>query len=226
MNPFTFVATRIDRFVLPVVSLHALDVLKREYGRTTAHQILWHSWDAFGQIARRIPARRPPAARLELSFAAASAALHRALISIGIEESHATTLVAEIATRSYRKLSRIPWWLARLVTMEAVPRLSVATRLFGWLSDGSSYARRENVPENGSVTMDVHRCAALDLYHDLGIPHLSRPLVCDLELAVAERDTELPHAHARAERDPHRQLDLLSIAPQPGGRYAQQPVHQ
>lgn len=90
----------IDRFVLPVVSRHAHDVLKREYDYTTAHQILWHAWRAFGEIAERIPARRSPPARVTLPFAAALAALHRAIVQMDAGESHAATLVAEIGTRS------------------------------------------------------------------------------------------------------------------------------
>lgn len=38
MSPFTFVGNRIDRFVLPLVSRHALDVLKRGYDSTAAHR--------------------------------------------------------------------------------------------------------------------------------------------------------------------------------------------
>lgn len=226
MSPFTFVAKRIDCFVLPLVSRHALDVLKREYDCTAAHQILWYAWDAFAHIATRIPARRRPATRVALSFAAAWAALHQAIVRTGAEESRATAIVAEIGARSYRRLSLLPWWLARLVTLDTVTRLSVASRFFGWIADGSSYARRESSPVTGSVTMEIHRCAALDLYREIGIPHLCRPLVCDLELAVAEEwNAELTRAHSLSGGDLHCQLHLRSIAPQHGGRYAQQPIY-
>lgn len=226
MSPFTFVANRIDRFVLPLVSRHALEVLKREYDCTTAHQILWHAWDAFADIAARIPTRRPPATRVTLSFAAAWAALQRAIVGTGADESHATAIVAEVGARSYRRLSRLPWWLARLLTLDTVTRLPVATRFFGWIADGAAYTRRESSPENGSVTMEVHRCAALELYRDLGIAHLSRPLVCDLKLAVADEwDAELTRGHSLANGDVRCHLHLRSIAPQHGGRHAQQPIY-
>ena len=79
MSPFTFIANRIDRFVLPLVSRHALDVLKREYDHTSMHQILWHAWHAFGGRMKIQPAPccssaygpQPRRARIVLLLAAA-----------------------------------------------------------------------------------------------------------------------------------------------------------
>lgn len=226
MSPFNFVANRIDRFVLPLVSRHALEVLKREYDCTAAHQILFDTWRAFGELAARIPARRPPATRVTLSFAAAWAALHRAIAGTGADEQRATALVAEVGARCYRRLARLPWWLARLVTLDTVTRLSVASRLFGWIANGSSCARREITTVNGSMTTEVDRCAALEFYRDLDMTHLSRPLVCDLKLAVADEwDAELTHGSSLTKGDLRCHLHLRSIAPQHGGRHAEDPIY-
>jgi len=225
VSPLTFIATRIDRFVLPVVSRHALDVLKREYDSTAAHRILWRAWHAFGEISTRIPSRRRPATRVTLAFAAAWAALHRSIVHEGADEGRATAIVAEIGARSHRRLARLPWWLARLVTLDTVTRLAVGSRLCGFIANGSSIARRLASPVNGSVT-DVNHCAALELYRDLGITHLSRSLMCNLELAVAEEwDAEVTRAHSMANGDTRCHLHWRSIAPQHGGRHAQAPVH-
>ncbi len=224
MSPFTFVENRIDRFVLPLVSRHALEVLKREYGCTAAHQILWNAWNAFGELAACIPARRPPSTRLTLSLAATWAALHGALLGSGAGEQRATAIVAEVGARSYRGLSRLPWWLARLVTLDTITLLSVANRVSGWIANGSSYARREVSPVNGSVTMDVDRCDPLEPYRDLGIAHLSPSLVCDLELAVAdERDAGLTRKHSNGDTRCH--LHLRSIPPHHGGHNAEQAIY-
>ena len=227
MNPFSFIGTRIDRVVLPHVSRHALDVLKREYDCMTAHQILWHAWNAYGPIIARVPSRRPPGTRMMLSFAAASAALHHAMLRSGAEESHATAVVAEIGKRSYRKLSRIPWWLARLMTLDSVARLSVATRLCHWFAlAGPVYSRRHVSPDHKSLTLEIHRCSGLDLYRELGIAHLARPLVCDVEAAVADEwQATLTRTHGLIDGHAVCRHQMRSIAPQHGGRYADQPVY-
>ena len=221
MSPFTLVANRIDRFVLPVVSRHALPILKREYDCAAAHQILWHAWSAFGQIAARIPALRPPGTRIKLSLAAASAALHRAMVHLGSDEQRATRIAAEIGARTYRRVARIPWWLARLVTLDSIARLPLAMRLFGWIG----FAGRQQSNGNGSVVMEVHRCPIARFYDDLGIAHLSRALVCDLEVAVADEwEADLTRTHLGGDGDGCL-LKLRSIAPQHGGRNAEQPVY-
>ena len=227
MSPFTFVGNRIDRFVLPLISRHALRVLKREYDGTGAHQILWSAWDRFGAIAGRIPARRPPGTRVMLSFAAASAALHRAVLHTSGDESHATSVVAEIGANGYRELSRVPWWLGRLMTFDTVTRLSAAARLMRWLAlAGPGYARQRTSPVDGSMNVQVHHCPAVELYRDLGIAHLSRPLVCDLERAAAEEwEAEITRARTIADGHPGCEFHLRSIAPQHGGRHAEQPIY-
>lgn len=185
MSPFTFVANHIDRFVLPVVSRHALVVLKREYDCTAAHRILWHAWDEFRVIAARIPARRPTQTRIMLSFAAASAALHRAMLHAGAEESRATAVVAEIGTHYDRKFAGIPWWLGRLSMFDSIARQSLAIPLSRWLvSPGPASVRRLACAATVSISLEVHRCPTVELYEDLGIPHLSGPLICDLEFAA------------------------------------------
>lgn len=225
MSPFTFVGNRIDRFVLSLISRHALEVLKREYGCTAAHQILWDTWHAFGELAPGIPALRLPATRVTLSFAAAWVALHRGILGTGADEPRATAIVAEVQGRSYGGRSPLPWWLTRLITLDTVTRPSVASRLFGRIADGSSHARREVPALNGSMTTEIDRCAALTLYPNLGIAHLSRPLVCGLALAAAEEwDARLTRGHSDADGDARGHLQLRSIALQHGGRHAEQPI--
>ena len=114
MNLSALLARRIDRFVLPVVSRHALVVLKREYGATAAHQILYRSWRAFGPIIARGAEHSPARSRLKLSFAAASAALHEAMVVSGVAEGRASAIVAEISARTELKTSNGPWWLNAL----------------------------------------------------------------------------------------------------------------
>jgi hypothetical protein len=227
VSPFTFVGKRIDRFVLPLVSRHALPVLKREYDGSGAHQILWHAWDRFGAIAEHIPARRPPGTRVMLSFAAASAALHRAVLHTGGDEFHATSIVAEIGAKGYRELSRVPWWLGRLVTFDTVTRLSAAARLMRWLTLAApGDARLRTSPVDGSMNVQVHRCPAVELYRDLGIAHLSAPLVCDLERAAAEEwEAEITRGRTIADGHAACEFHLRSIAPQHGGRHAEQPLY-
>lgn len=227
MSPFTFVGTRIDRFVLPLISRHALPVLKREYDGTGAHQILWRAWDGFGAIAERIPARRPPGTRVMLSFAAASAALHRAVLHTGGDESHATSVVSEIGANGYRELSRVPWWLGRLVTFDTVTRLSAAARLMRWMAlAGPGYAMQRTSPVDGSMDVQEHRCPAVELYGDLGIAHLSAPLVCNPERAAAEEwEAEITRGRGIADGYSACEFHLRSIAPQHGGRHAEQPIY-
>lgn len=227
MNPFAYIGTRIDHVVLPHVSRHALDVLKREYDAVSAHQILWHAWDAFGPIVARVPVRRPPGTRIMLSLAAASAALHCAMMRSGAEESHATAVVAEIGRRCYRNLSRIPWWLGRLLTLDSIARLSVASRLshlFGLV--GPAYSLRTVSPSDGSLTLEIHRCSGLQLYRELGIAHLARPLVCDVESAIADEwQATMTRTHALSEGHAVCRHQIRSIAPQHGGRHAGQPLY-
>lgn len=55
MSAFTFVRNRFERFVLHFISRNAVvDVLKRKYDFTTAHQILW---DAKAPVMRGDGAR-------------------------------------------------------------------------------------------------------------------------------------------------------------------------
>lgn len=115
MNLFTLIGTRIDRWVLPLASRHALSVLKREYGCMEAHQILWRAWDEFGRLTRRGPA----------------------------------------------------------------------------------YGMRQLSFPDGRVSLDAHRCPVIAYYEDLGIPHLCRSLVCDLDFALArEWDADLTREYS------------------------------
>ena len=117
MNPAAFLGKRIDRFVLPVFSRHALVVLKREYDATAVHHILYRSWLAFKPIIARITTHSSLRSRLELSFAAASAALHEAMLGSGVAESRASAIVSEISAGTQHKISSAPWWFTTLTRL-------------------------------------------------------------------------------------------------------------
>ena len=92
-------------------------------------------------------------------------------------------------------LWRIPWRLARLLAFGRVARLAMTVRLFRFFPFGADdYDMHERSFGDGRVCLDILRCPTVALYEDLGIPHLCRALVCDLDFGLANE------WHARLER--------------------------
>ena len=185
----------IERFVIGRVRPHALAVLSERFGGILAHQIVWWTEGDFQEITARSVPRRATGTRLILSFAAMSAALYRTLVASNVALLEATHLVAEIGRRTYAPLWRIPWRLARLLAFGRAGRLAMTVRLFRFFPFGTDdYDMRERSFGDGRVCLDILRCPTVALYEDLGIPHLCRALVCDLDFGLAKE------WHARLER--------------------------
>lgn len=177
----------IDRFVLRRVRPNALAVLGERFGGIIAHQIVWWTEGDFEEITSRSIRHHAAGTRLILSFAAMSAAMYRTLVASNIAPAEAQHLVAEIGRRTYAPLWRIPWRLARLFAFGHEARLAMTVRLFRFFPFGNEdYDMRERSFGDGRVCLDILRCPTVALYEDLGIPHLCRALVCDLDFGLAK----------------------------------------
>ena len=185
----------VEHFVIRRVRPHALTVLGERFGGILAHQIVWWTEGDFEEITARSVHHHAFGTRLILSFAAMSAALYRTLVASNVAPMEATHLAAEIGRRTYAPLWRIPWRLARLLAFGRAGRLAMTVRLFRFFPFGSDdYDMREHSFGDGRVCLDILRCPTVVLYEDLGIPHLCRALVCDLDFGLAKE------WHARLER--------------------------
>jgi len=181
------ISTRfIQRFVLARVRPHAIEVLSERFGGILAHEIFWWSEGDFEEISARAVHRHAFGTRLILSFASMSAALYRTLVGSNVAPAEATHIVAEIGRRTYARLWRIPWRLARLFTFHRFGRLAMTVRLFRFCPFGANdYEMRQHSSDDGRVNLDVPRCPIVAMYEELGIPHLCRALVCDLDFGLA-----------------------------------------
>ena len=154
----------IERFVIGRVRPHALAVLSERFGWILAHQIMWWTEGDFEEITARSLHRRATGTRLILSFAAMSTALYRTLVASNLAPTEAAHLAAEIGRRTCA-----PLW-----------------RLFLFFPFGSDdYDMHGRSFGDGRVCLDIRRCPTVVLCEDLGISHLCRALVCDLDFGLA-----------------------------------------
>ena len=177
----------LRRFVSARVRPHVLAVITAKSGVIAAYQILCAADRRLREITQQKLDGCRTGARLILCFAAMSASLYRELIDSGIAPHEATQLVAEIGRRTYKPLWRIPWRLARLLTFDSVESLGMTVRLFRLFPFRSpDYDMRQLTFPDGRVSLDVRRCPAVVLFEQLQVPHLCRPLVCDLDFELAQ----------------------------------------
>ena len=177
----------LRRYVSARVRPHVVTVIGTTAGVIAAYQIVQAAERRLCEITQGSLNGLRIGARLILCFAAMSASLHRELVDRGIAPHEAIQLVAEIGRRTYKPLWQIPWRLARLLTQDSVECLGMTVKLFRLFPFRSpDYDMRQRTFPDGRVSLDVRRCPAVALFEQLQVPHLCRPLVCDLDFELAQ----------------------------------------
>ena len=125
---------------------------------------------------------------LMVHCAALTVMLYRELIAEGLSDIAAREMTARVTAEVYKRMGKIPWWIAQLMRRRPATRLRFATDVFRYFPfSPPDYVMEDVRSDEDTVAFDVKRCPTAEHFAHEGLPKLCQATFCNLDFDLAER---------------------------------------
>ena len=155
---------------------------------STVDAVLDAMWRRYAELEATVPLQPSLGAVFTTHLAAATLALHEALLEYGLTSDASYEVIYEIGWRIYAKMAVPPALLARALTRDPLKRMQLATDIFRFFPFGApGYTWRDAPAAANVVAFDCTRCPVAEFFASHDASELCVRTFCKLDFPLAER---------------------------------------
>jgi ubiquinone biosynthesis protein len=171
-----------------LLEAHARAALRATSLADVADDVLGEAWHRYYEIEPTLAVAPTLGAVFTTHLAAATLAIHWALVGRGLRAEESYRVIYDIGWRFYTQMAEPPLMVAAAFTRDGTKRLRMATDLFRLFPFGSpSYGWREVPSGEGAVAFDCTKCPVADFFARHQSSELCAKTWCNLDFPLAEK---------------------------------------
>jgi ubiquinone biosynthesis protein len=167
---------------------HAKAVLKTPLLGVSVDDLLSQAWERYYELEPSIAIEPSLGAVFTTQLAAATLALHKALLQHGISAAESHRLIYDIGWRIYVQMGEPPLLMASAFTRDPRKRLKLATDLFRAFPFGPPSYEWQDVPvADDTIAFDCTKCPVAEFFAHHQASELCVQTWCQLDFPLAEK---------------------------------------